>query len=58
MRRIPRQLCFDCGTPHRLDRLEGTVRRGLYELVCIDCYVNSGDDNYASYLRHRMENKR
>lgn len=47
--------CYDCSTPTPLEDMEGTCRAGKFELVCIECYVTSGDDNFHSWLRHEKE---
>jgi hypothetical protein len=46
-------LCYDCAIP--AGEYELVIRGNQRVPVCIECYVESGDDNQASCLMHDKE---
>lgn len=47
--------CHDCHSLQRIGNMESASRAGRLELVCFDCFVESGDDNYRSCQEHDKE---
>lgn len=49
------EVCHDCGQLADLEDMEGTSREGKQVLVCVECYVTSGDDAYYAHKRFCKE---
>lgn len=47
--------CFDCGMGCCSGDMQAVDRAGKPELVCLECAIESGDDNYHSCQEHEKE---